>query len=213
MIILITDALASLLWLLLAILTVWVLLLLHRVADFYDPTHLRSLVPLDDLPPNLPPAQYAKFLATLRADQKRLNIQQRRSQRQIYVEPWKPFQPFEDFFFSFCTWVLTGAVWLLKTTLRAAWPVSPWLFPTVIFVVEVFLFITVVLLVTLFILGTAAVTMVRERQKQQRIRRHLVVEIPPLPRSRDGHVITTPSSEGSLKPRHRDRKRYRVSSW
>ncbi|KAJ5948572.1 hypothetical protein N7454_001879 [Penicillium verhagenii] len=216
MIILITDALASLLWVLLAIFTVWVILLLHRVADFYDSTHLHSLVPVDafpGLPPNLPPGQYAKFIATLRAEQKRPDLHERRRQQQEQdpAGPWKPFQPFEDFFFSFCTWVVTGVVWLLKTTLRAAWPVYPWLFPTVIFVVELFLFIAFVSLVTLFILGTVAVMIVRERQKQQRIRRHLIVEILPLPRSRDGPVRTTSTSEGSLKPPSRDRKRYRTS--
>ncbi|KAJ6093037.1 hypothetical protein N7486_008326 [Penicillium sp. IBT 16267x] len=128
-------------------------------------------------PPNLPPTQYASFLATWRAHQTLLHESLQQHQRHTGL--WEPIQLLWERLIILCEWVVAGTLSLLKLLMLVFRPIPSWIVPVTAFAISVLLLLAFALVTTLVIVVAAWVTLVRERRKRKRRQKpSLVVKIP-----------------------------------
>ncbi|KAJ5993050.1 hypothetical protein N7451_008774 [Penicillium sp. IBT 35674x] len=128
-------------------------------------------------PPNLPPNQYATFLATWCAHQRLLHESLQKRGR--YSEPWRLLYLLWEFVIPLLEWAVTGTSSILKIIL----PVFPSIYSCVIsvaaFTIYVFALLAFALVATLVVVTTAAVMVLKKKQMRQRSRkRSMVVQVP-----------------------------------
>ncbi|KAJ5525038.1 hypothetical protein N7494_011688 [Penicillium frequentans] len=128
-------------------------------------------------PPNLPPNQYATFLATWYAHQRLLHKSLQKRDR--YSEPWRPLYQLWKFGISLLEWAVTGTSSILNIILPVFPSISSCIIPVTAFTVYVFALVAFALVATLVVVITAGAMFVSERQMQQRSRkRSMIIQVP-----------------------------------
>lgn len=128
-------------------------------------------------PPNLPPNQYATFLATWCAHQRLLH--ESLQERDRYSEPWRPLYLLWKFVISLLEWAVTGTLSILKIILPVFPSISSCIIPVTAFTVYVFALVAFALVATLVVVITAGAMFVSERQMRQRSqKRSMIIQVP-----------------------------------